>query len=55
LEAEKPNQFFDVYYGIPEKLLHDKQQITNNSNLTFSNVNKDSGISTPSNSNHGCC
>ncbi len=28
LESEKPNQFFDVYYGIPEKLLQDKKSIT---------------------------
>ncbi len=28
LESEKPNQFFDVYYDIPEKLLQDKKSIT---------------------------
>ncbi len=28
LESEKPNQFFDVYYTIPGKLLQDKQLVT---------------------------
>lgn len=28
LQSEKPNQFFDVYYDIPEKLLQDKQIVT---------------------------
>ncbi|MDQ6844277.1 MAG: glycoside hydrolase family 127 protein, partial [Bacteroidota bacterium] len=28
LESEKPNNFFDVYYDIPEKLLEGKQQVT---------------------------
>lgn len=28
LESEKPNQFFDVYYDIPDNLVEGKQQIT---------------------------
>ena len=28
LESDKPNEFFDVTYSIPEKLLEDKKQIT---------------------------
>ncbi|MDQ2719466.1 MAG: glycoside hydrolase family 127 protein [Bacteroidota bacterium] len=28
LQAEKPNEFFDVYYDIPESLLEGKQEIT---------------------------
>ncbi len=28
LQSEKPNEFFDVYYDIPENLLDGKQEVT---------------------------